>query len=179
MKRADPILAVMVTLAAIVVAGCAHASVAVKRAQPDVGAMAWEQLKRALPGSWQMEGKSGPFVVSYKLVSGGSALVESWGAGGPHETVTVFHPDHAELLLVHYCAQGNQPRLRAVEAGVGTVSFRFLDATNVLPGQAMLVERRLRLSAGGDELEDTEVYRQPQGSDETTVYRFRRASSSP
>lgn len=135
-----------------------------------VGAPVWESLKRDLSGDWELEGK--PFRVSYHVVSGGSALVESWGAGGPHETVTMFHPDHDDVWLVHYCGQGNQPRLRAEEAGPDGVTFRFVDATNVRPGQAVLVERRLRVGAGARDSEDTEVYRQPSGANETTVYRF-------
>jgi hypothetical protein len=159
-----------------IAAGCVRANLAEKCPPPPIGTEAWEQLKQTLPGTWQMEGRSEPFVISYKLVSRGSALVETWGAGGPRETVSIFHPDHADLLLVHYCAQGNQPRLRAVEHRDGFVSFAFVDATNTMPSQAVLKERRLRIRGGGDEVEDTEVYRQPQGGDETTVYRYRRTS---
>ena len=45
------------------------------------GASAWDRLKRELPGSWTMPTMKGPFTVSYRLVSGDSALVETWGAG--------------------------------------------------------------------------------------------------
>jgi hypothetical protein len=176
MKRLLSAVGPALTFAALSSA-CVHASMTTGKAPSAVGATAWEALKRDLPGTWEMKGKKEPFVVTYKLVSAGSALVETWGAGGAHETLTVLHPDHTELLLVHYCAQGNQPRLRAVESGPDGVSFRYVDATNIMPGQGVLTERRLRISAGGDELEHTEVYRQPQGGDETTVYRLRRVPS--
>jgi len=97
-----------------------------------------------------------------------------WGEGGPHETETVFHPDHADVVLTHYCAQGNQPRLRAAEVGDAAVTFRFADVTNRGPDQSMLVERTLRL--GQDAFVDVEVYRGPDGKDETTEYRFVRAA---
>jgi hypothetical protein len=136
------------------------------------GAPAWERLRHELPGAWSMPGKNGPFVVSYKLISGGSALVEEWGAGTPHETETVFYPDHSDLLLTHYCAQGNQPRLRVAEVSGDAVVFRFVDVTNRAPDQSMLVERTLRFA--GDSFDDTEVYRAPDGTNETTTYRFTR-----
>jgi hypothetical protein len=142
-------------------------------ASPGTGAAAWALLRRALPGAWTMPGKKGPFTVAYKLISSDSALVESWGVGSGHETMTVFHPDHDDLVLTHYCAQGNQPRLRAVTASPDTVVFRFSDVTNLGPGQAMLVERTLHVA--GDAFDVTEVYKQPDGSPESTTYHFARA----
>jgi hypothetical protein len=116
--------------------------------------------------------KGGAFVVSYTLISGGTVLVEEWGAGTPSETETVFHPDHADLLLTHYCAQGNQPRLRVAEVTGDAIVFRFVDVTNRGPDQSMLVERTLRFAGGA--LEDTEVYQAPDGTKETTTNRFTR-----
>jgi hypothetical protein len=156
---------------------CARVPASAPAPSPEsgLGAVAWDRLKAALPGSWSMPGKAGPFVVSYRLISGGSVLVEEWGPGTPHETETVFHPDHADLLLTHYCAQGNQPRLRVAEVTADTVVFRFVDVTNRGPDQSMLVERTLRL--GGEWFDDTEVYVAPDGTRETTTYRFTRAPS--
>jgi hypothetical protein len=141
------------------------------------GSAAWEQIKRALPGSWTMPGKSGPFRVSYKLISGDSALVETWGVGSGRETMTIFHPDHDDLLLTHYCAQGNQPRLRAVATSADGIVFRFADATNLGQGQAILIERVLRLKA--DTFDDTEVYRGADGAAESTTYHFTRIAQGP
>ena len=121
-----------------------------------------------------MPSKSGaPFVVSYKLISGGSALVEDWGEGSSHETETVFYPDHADVLLTHFCAQGNQPRLRAAAASADSVTFRWVDVTNRAPDQAMLVERTLRFLPDGS-LDDTEIYRAPDGSDDRSTYHLSR-----
>ena len=141
------------------------------------GAVAWDLLRRGLPGSWSMPTKTGEFVVTYRLISGDSALVEEWGPGTPHETETVFYPDHADLLLTHYCAQGNQPRLRAAEISSNAVVFRFVDVTNRAVDQSMLVERTLRVT--GDALDDTEVYRGPDGKDDSTTYHLTRQTSTP
>jgi len=146
-------------------------------ASKGTGATAWETLKRSLPGTWTMPGKKGPFTVSYRLISGESALVETWGVGSGRETMTVVHPDHEDLVLTHYCAQGNQPRLRAVTATAAGIVFRFADATNLGPGQAVLVERTLRVSA--EAFDDTEVYKGADGAPESTTYHFTRAEGQP
>lgn len=84
--------------------------------------------------------------------------------------MSVYHLDHGALMLTHYCAQGNQPRLRAALIGDDSIVFRFLDATNVLDGQAVLVEKMLHFRDA--QLEQTEVYRQPDGRLENAVLRF-------
>jgi hypothetical protein len=73
----------------------------------------WEKMKKVLPGSWSAPTERGTIKVSYKLISGGSALLEDFVTSNGKETVTVYHPDGLSLLLTHYCAQGNQARLRA------------------------------------------------------------------
>ena len=79
--------------------------------------------------------------------------------------------------FTHYCAQGNQPRLRVVDAAGDLAVFRRFDATNLRPDQAVLVERTLRLA--GDILELTETYRQPDGATETTVLSATRVRTDP
>ena len=159
-----------VVLALVACVGCSG-TIAMPAAPPSgLGPVAWERLKQSLPGSWSMAGKSGTFLVSYKLISGQSALVEQWGIGSQSETETVFAPDHAELLLTHYCAQGNQPRLRVTAVSPEAVVFRFVDVTNRTADQDMLVERTLRIA--GDSFDDTEVYRNADGRDASTTYHF-------
>jgi hypothetical protein len=161
------------------VSGCSPAAAprvaGLSRADGDV---AWGLLTQRLPGTWAMvrraeDAGKPPFVVAYRLVSNGSALVEDWGEGSAHETETVFHRDHADVVLTHYCAQGNQPRLRAAEVRGDAVVFRFADVTDRDADEAMLVERALRVTA--DAIEDTEVYRAADGTEDRTVYRFARA----
>jgi hypothetical protein len=50
--------------------------------------------------------------VVFKLTGAGSALVETQFPGHPHEMVSVYHLDGDELRMTHYCAAGNQPRLK-------------------------------------------------------------------
>ncbi len=81
-------------------------------------------------------------VVSYRLIGGGSALVETLFAGDPHEMETIHHldrgPDSTRLLCTHYCGAGNQPRLVATSGRLAaspeaprSITYSFLDATNL------------------------------------------------
>jgi hypothetical protein len=66
------------------------------------------------------------------VTSNGSAVVETIGPGTDHEMVTVIHPDGDELMLTHYCAIGNQPRMKAPGKADGNkVAFAFVGATNM------------------------------------------------
>jgi hypothetical protein len=89
-----------------------------------------------LAGEWVGKGKHGDMEhetrIVYKVTSGGSAVVETIDPGGPHEMVTVIHPDGDALLLTHYCMLGNQPHMKAMpKAGANKVAFNFVNATNM------------------------------------------------
>src|SRR5262245_7254411 len=76
--------------------------------------VSWNQMIHALPGTWKAQSAAGASVTeTFRLVSNGSALVESFVTPSGRETVSVYHRDHDRLMLTHYCGQGNQPRLRA------------------------------------------------------------------
>jgi hypothetical protein len=92
----------------------------------------FEQLK-ALTGSWEGKNAIGdPVQVSYRLTSGGSALMSEIRGHG-EDMISMFNFDGANrLLLTHYCSVGNQPRMLASASPDGkTITFNFLDATNL------------------------------------------------
>ena len=67
-----------------------------------------------------------------ELWSPGSAVVETLFPGTGHEMVTVYHLDGDDLVLTHYCALKNQPRLRAERTNdPKKIAFKFVGATNV------------------------------------------------
>jgi hypothetical protein len=52
--------------------------------------------------------------------------------GKSEDMITMFNLDGDRLLLTHYCAAGNQPRMKASTSSDGkTVTFDFIDATNL------------------------------------------------
>jgi hypothetical protein len=114
---------------------------------------------KTLVGDWESRSESGKVVrVSYRIVSSGTALVQSFKTGSG-ETLTVIHSDGNRLLATHYCAQGNQPRLRLDGASRdNVVVFRFADATNLAKPTASHLERlELRLE-GADRYTEIETY---------------------
>jgi hypothetical protein len=91
---------------------------------------AWDKLK-SLAGEWEGVEDGKTFQVSYKMVSNGTALMETMSGPDAMEMVTVYHPDGATVLMTHYCSMGNQPRMRAKALENGKIAFRYLDAANV------------------------------------------------
>ncbi len=72
-----------------------------------------------------------PTVVNYRVIANGSTVVETDFAGTDHEMFTVYTLDRGALVLTHYCAMGNQPRLKAVKDTGNSVSFEFVDGGNL------------------------------------------------
>lgn len=109
--------------------------------------------------------------VSYRVVSSGSALVETFTSGtSGKETLSVYHRDGGALVMTHYCAQGNQARLEATVATRESVVFAFLDATNV--GADQDVMQRLSIVLRPDGFDQISVYRRLDGVEESATLRF-------
>jgi hypothetical protein len=104
------------------------------------GSIAFEKIK-LLAGTWSGKAPDGQAVqVANRVTAGGSALMSE--ITGHENMITVFHMDGDRLLMTHYCAAGNQPRMVASLSPDGkTITFEFLDATNLLPSQAGHMER--------------------------------------
>jgi hypothetical protein len=99
----------------------------------------WQRMK-SLVGNWEgfMEegGKKLPATVEVRMTGDGSAIMHVMDKGGPHEMVTMIHPDGRRLLATHYCAAHNQPRMALVPSSVASqVAFSFVDGTNIGPGE--------------------------------------------
>ncbi|MBX3189661.1 MAG: hypothetical protein KF819_21735 [Labilithrix sp.] len=136
---------------------------------------AWTALATSLPGRWTSTTASNKTItVSYRLVSNGSALVETFTTASGKETLSVYHRSGRELMLTHYCAQGNQARLKATEARDDRVVFDFLDATNVSDEQGVM--HRLSFALRGDGFDQTSVYAKAKGERDSTTLRFVRAA---
>lgn len=99
----------------------------------------FEQLK-SLEGEWQgvKSTDGGKVEISYKLTSGGSALVETINPVNEPSMVTVYHLDGDKLLMTHYCSAGNQPRMVADIPGSGPnkIDFKLLEVTNLSSSSA-------------------------------------------
>jgi hypothetical protein len=126
-------------------------------AAPDSKA-AFERLK-ALAGAW--EGKAGHgdqlqpgATVRWENISNGTAVMETLFPGSPHEMRSVYFLDGGELVLTHYCAMGNQPRMKLSPASTDrTLVFDFAGGTNVDPAKDVHVHSGKIQLAGPDALE--------------------------
>jgi hypothetical protein len=116
-------------------------------AQAGVDAVAtFEQLK-TLEGTWTgaPEAKgvedvdesemSGEAVHEFEVSAGGTVVMETMGPGTDHEMINMYHVDGDDLVLTHYCAGGNQPKMRLNrEASTAdNLVFDFDGGTNLDP----------------------------------------------
>ncbi len=95
----------------------------------------FEQLK-SLEGTWEGKTPDGRAAeVIYRVTSNGSALMSE--IKGKEDMISMFNLDGNRVVMTHYCAAGNQPRMVASTSLDGkTVTFDFLDATNLAAPEA-------------------------------------------
>ncbi|MCC6858308.1 MAG: hypothetical protein IT158_07100 [Bryobacterales bacterium] len=146
-----------------------------KAAGPEAG---WQMLK-SLTGEWHaVTGEGKDMSMSYQVISNGSAVMETLKApdGSPF-MVTVYHQDGDALMATHYCAAGNQPRMRAEPpaAGPKRIVFRFLDITNLKsPGTAHI--RHLTLTLDDASHMTQEWTSREGGKDVKMIFRLTRSA---
>ena len=118
----------MVTLVTAALCLTAAPAMAQSKAQASFDRM------KALAGEWDGTGGNGkPTHVTYRVVSNGSVLEETMNVGTEETMLTVYHLDGDRVMVTHYCAAGNQPRMVATPdpKSPNVVAFKFLDATNL------------------------------------------------
>ena len=96
--------------------------------------------------------------VVYRLTGADSALVETDFPDSKREMVSVYHLDGDELRMTHYCAAGNQPRLRLDRANSTPSRLVFVSdgGSNLDPakdvhihGMTLTFEKNGRVKAAG------------------------------
>ncbi len=78
--------------------------------------VAYERLK-TLAGEWKVTETMGGHgahggKITYKVTAAGTTVMETFFPGSDHEMVSMYHLDGDDLRMTHYCAVGNQPRLK-------------------------------------------------------------------
>jgi hypothetical protein len=121
--------------AAIALFARASLAVAAPAATGAPVANGFERFK-ALAGEWVAAedgpmSKKGDVVARYALTAAGSAVVETVFPGTAHEMVTVYHADGPDVVLTHFCMEGNQPRMRARAARGPRYDFAYDGGTNI------------------------------------------------
>lgn len=84
-----------------------------------------------MPGTWEGDTSMGPVKVTFKVTAGGSAVMSE--ILGKEDMISMFNLDGpGRLLMTHYCATGNEPRMEASVSPDGKViTFNYVDATNL------------------------------------------------
>jgi hypothetical protein len=104
-----------------------------------------QSLKGEREGPYEWSGArkdSGRMRATYQDTGHGTAVLENLLVDGEPLMTSVYHMDGPSLRMTHYCAAGNQPRLRAERGGEArdTLRFVFVDATNLAGPAAPHVE---------------------------------------
>jgi ABC-type glycerol-3-phosphate transport system substrate-binding protein len=93
------------------------------------GEKSFEKLK-TLVGSWESDNPKRPMSIKFRVTSNGSAILSEM-LDDRDNMITMFHLDDGRLMVTHYCAAGNQPRMVGKMLPDGkTLEFDFLDGTN-------------------------------------------------
>jgi hypothetical protein len=87
----------------------------------------------------------------------------------------VYHRDGSGLMLTHYCAAGNQPRMRAdsTAAPGNRISFRFLDIANLASPEAGHMRTLSATLTDANHLVQEWSYRE-KGKDSKSIFRYKR-----
>ena len=59
-------------------------------------------------------------VHEFKTSAAGTVVMETMNPGTGHEMINMYHVDGDDLLLTHYCAGNNQPRMRLNREAIDT-----------------------------------------------------------
>lgn len=111
---------------------------------------------KSLAGHWSgedLDGNSMPNTrVSYTVTAGGNAVEELLFAGTNHEMRTLYVRDGEDVVLVHFCASGNHPKMRARQLNDGRVEFAFDGGVNFDAAKAGHMHDATFTFMGADEL---------------------------
>lgn len=108
----------------------------VTEATPAQKAASFDQVA-GLAGDWRLTDDNGVIIEGanaatsrFEVTSGGKVVREIMFVGNAHEMTNLYHLDGEELVVTHYCAVGNQPRMRAASVTPGRIAFKLDSITN-------------------------------------------------
>ena len=132
---------------------------------------------KTLSGNWAGRGSDGsPVEVSFKVMGNGSSVMSEINSHKHSDTmVSVFHLDKDRLLITHYCGAGNQPRMQATTSPDGkTITFDFVDGTNILPSQVGYMQKLVVSIADADHHSEKWVLKTTDGKEMTENFELER-----
>ncbi|MDQ2978742.1 MAG: hypothetical protein M3R62_05945 [Acidobacteriota bacterium] len=180
MNRRNPLARLSIVLAGAalavaLVASAADSPTSSNSAKNGKGNAGWEWMK-SLQGDWEgsYEGKVAARA-SYRLVSSGTALMETLVSSDHSDMITMYTADGDRLMMTHYCSVNNQPRMRAPAAAGGAkrLVFDYVDATNLEAPDAMHMHRLVVTLNDPDHFSQQWTSRE-KGKDTSSTFSFTR-----
>ncbi len=122
---------------------------------------AFEALK-SFEGEWKSTPVGGDSTrastVVYKVTANGHSVIKTYGPGSKYEMFSVYHMDGEELKMTHYCAIGNQPKMKFKASDkAGEMFFEFDGGTNFDPNKDAHAHEGLTRVTGSDTQESMSV----------------------
>ena len=141
-------------------------------------ASGFDRLK-TLVGTWEAAGQPGrPLTNTIRLVSNGTALEETFQSAEDDQMVTLYTPNGNRLVMTHYCAAGNQPRMEspAVTGDTKEFDFSLTGVTNLAGPNAGHMRHLLIQIADQDHFTEKWTWRE-NGKDVIRTIHFKRTKS--
>ncbi|MFN2622450.1 MAG: hypothetical protein ABR611_06360 [Chthoniobacterales bacterium] len=156
----------------VVLAVLASASLVRGETSKDAGAAAFDKLK-ALAGDWEATAPTGIQNAHFELIADNSVVSSRLSGGMPHDMHTMFHMDGRDLMLTHYCAMHNQPRMVLLSSDdPKKLVFKFKDGTNIGPGDGHMNQVAFIIDGPNRHVEEWTYL--AKGKETTTRCEFRR-----
>ena len=142
--------------ALVLAAVVAVVAVALPAAAGSVDAGAAFATLKSLEGHWTgtAAGHPGGDVV-YEVVSGGNTVMERMFPGSDNEMISMYYMEGDDLVMVHYCESGNQPKMKLISSRGRRADLRLHRRHQPRPGEGLAHPRRPhpagrgRVAAGG------------------------------
>ena len=134
-----------------------------------VAASDFDRLK-TLEGQWEATSPEGKSRIIFGVISNGTALMETMVA---ENMVTVYHPDGEAILMTHYCAVGNQPRMRAQSSRGDSITFQFVDVANLKGSGAGHMQRLVIKFQDANHVIEEWTWKE-QGKETTSMFHLQR-----
>lgn len=151
------------------------AGLGLAQSKAPTGPAGMDQLK-SLAGNWEGEEEGKVVHATYKVISSKTAVMEVLNPPDEADMVTVYYPDGNRLMMTHYCATGNQPRMRAASVNGKEIQFQFMDATNLANSADGHMNGLTIQFDDADHITEKWTWRQ-NGQDAVHVFHFRRVKS--
>ena len=133
-------------IALLAIAGCSTSNRAARPTAATASPATAEQKAalldrvKSLQGTWELpphDGQPGREIV-FAVTSNGSVVREIMFPGSTEEMTNLYHMDGPTLVATHYCAIGNQPRMRAAAGGPNDpIDLKFDSVTNLSSADQM------------------------------------------